>query len=55
MSANLQAVPATSAHEETPAAELRSIKDIIADLSKPIPARHLQTKRMGGTDITFIP
>lgn len=55
MSANLQAVPATTAQEQTQPAAIRSIKNIIADLSKPIAERHLQTKRMGGTEITFIP
>lgn len=33
---------------------VRSIKDIIADLSKPLEARHLKTRRQGGTEITFI-
>lgn len=32
----------------------RSIRDIEADLSKPIAARHLKTRKQGGTDITFI-
>jgi hypothetical protein len=44
--------------EVTPASSvkpLRSINEIISDLSKPISARHLQTKRQGGTDLTFIP
>lgn len=36
-------------------AELRSIRDIIKDLSKPIAARHLKNKRQGGSDLTFIP
>jgi len=32
----------------------RSIRAIIADLSKPLAQRHLKTRRQGGTDITFI-
>ncbi len=32
----------------------RSICEIIKDLSKPVAARHLQTKRQGGKDITFV-
>jgi hypothetical protein len=32
----------------------RSIRDIIADLSKPIVARHLKTRRQGGNEITYI-
>lgn len=32
----------------------RSIRDIIADLSKPIAARHLKTRRQGGTELTYI-
>jgi hypothetical protein len=33
---------------------MRSITDIIADLSKPLPDRFLKHKKMGGSDITFI-
>src|SRR5262245_57715778 len=32
----------------------RSIKAIIADLSKPIAARHLKTRRQGGTELTYL-
>lgn len=32
----------------------RSIKEIIADLSKPIPASVLKTKKVGGQEITYI-
>lgn len=32
----------------------RSIKDIIADLSKPLTKRHLKTRRQGGADLTYI-
>lgn len=34
---------------------LRSIKDIIEDLSKPIAAKHLKSKTLKGTKITFLP
>jgi hypothetical protein len=33
---------------------LRSIRAIIADLSKPLPKRHLKTRRQGGADLTYI-
>jgi len=33
----------------------RSINEIIADLRKPIAAKHLKTKKISGRDITFIP
>lgn len=39
----------------TKAPALRSIKDIIKDLSKPIADRHLQTKKQGSSELTFIP
>ena len=32
----------------------RSIREIIADLSKTVAARHLKTRRQGGTEITYI-
>lgn len=34
--------------------ELRSITDIITELSKPVAARHLKTRKQGGHDITYI-
>jgi len=34
--------------------ELRSIEDIIRELSKPIAPRHLKTRRQGGTELTYI-
>ncbi|MGI8653704.1 MAG: DUF1071 domain-containing protein [Pyrinomonadaceae bacterium] len=40
---------------EAAAVSLRSIADIIADLSKPIPDRLLKTKTVGGQKIRFIP
>lgn len=35
--------------------ELRSIKDIIADLSKPANPQRLKTRQQGGREITYIP
>src|SRR4029453_793232 len=32
----------------------RSIKDIIADLSKPLERRHLKTRKQGGAELTYI-
>ena len=32
----------------------RSIRDIITDLSKPLPKRHLKTRRQGGAELTYI-
>ena len=32
----------------------RSIRDIITDLSKPLPKRHLKTRRQGVTELTYI-
>ena len=34
--------------------ELRSIRDIVADLSKPVAKRHLRSRRQGGKDIKYI-
>ena len=34
--------------------ELRSIRDIVNDLSKPVANRHLRTRRQGGKDIKYI-
>ncbi len=41
--------------EAAAAVSLRSIADIIIDLSKPIPDRLLKTKTVGGQKIRFIP
>src|SRR5580765_8929588 len=35
-------------------APLRSITAIVADLSKPIPERHLRQRKQGGKDITYV-
>lgn len=45
----------TNTNTADAAASLRSIADIIADLSKPIPDRLLKTKTVGGQKIRFIP
>lgn len=33
---------------------LRSIRDIIADLSKPVAKRHLRSRKQGGKDILYV-
>ncbi len=40
--------------ESTSKFELRSIREIVADLSKPVAKRHLRTRRQGGKDIKYI-
>jgi hypothetical protein len=40
--------------EENVATEVRSIRDIIKDLSKPVAKRHLRTRKQGGKDLTYI-
>ena len=40
--------------ENTNKFELRSIREIVADLSKPVAKRHLRTRRQGGKDIRYI-
>lgn len=34
--------------------ELRSIREIVKDLSKPVAKRHLRSRKQGGRDITYI-
>jgi hypothetical protein len=46
---------ATQTAPEQPATALRSIREIVADLSKPIAQKHLKSKKQGGNTITFIP
>jgi hypothetical protein len=38
-----------------PAEGPRSIREIIADLSKPLAARHLKTRQQGGKTLTYLP
>ena len=33
---------------------MQSIKEIIENLSKPLAARHLRTRRQGGTELTYL-
>jgi hypothetical protein len=40
--------------EETAPEELRSIRDIIKDLSKPVAKRHLRTRKQGNQQIEYI-
>jgi len=37
-----------------PADGPRSIREIVADLSKPLAARHLKTRKQGGSTLTYI-
>ncbi len=41
--------------DTTEAATRRPLADILADLAKPIPQRHLRTKKQGGATLTFCP
>jgi hypothetical protein len=34
--------------------EIRSIRDIVKDLSKPVAHRHLRTRKQGGKELTYI-
>lgn len=34
--------------------ELRSIREIVKDLSKPIAQKHLKQRKQGGTELTYI-
>jgi hypothetical protein len=40
--------------KETSKPELRSIRDIVKDLSKPIAQKHLRTRRQGGKEINYL-
>jgi hypothetical protein len=44
----------TETAKETSKSELRSIRDIVKDLSKPIAQKHLRTRRQGGKEITYL-
>lgn len=47
----------TGIEEQTPPAEegkLRSIREIVRDLTKPVAKRHLRTRRQGGKEIAYI-
>lgn len=40
--------------EDKTKSELRSIRDIVKDLSKPIAQKHLRKRRQGGKEITYL-
>lgn len=40
--------------EENVSTELRSIRDIIKDLSKPVAKRHLRTRKQGGKELNYL-
>ncbi|MDQ4123726.1 MAG: RAD52 family DNA repair protein [Acidobacteriota bacterium] len=58
MAAENQAIETEPQAEETVKTsnkiELRSIRDIIKDLRKPISPRHLRTRKQGGKELTYI-
>lgn len=39
---------------KTESTELRSIRDIVKDLSKPVAKRHLRSRKQGGKELTYI-
>ncbi|HLM00646.1 MAG TPA: Rad52/Rad22 family DNA repair protein [Pyrinomonadaceae bacterium] len=39
---------------KTESTEMRSIRDIVKDLSKPVAKRHLRTRKQGGKELTYI-
>lgn len=39
---------------KTESTELRSIREIVKDLSKPVAKRHLRTRKQGGKELTYI-
>lgn len=41
-------------NEENFSHELRSIREIIKDLSKPVAKRHLRSRKQGGKELTYI-
>ncbi len=43
-----------SADREKPNLELRSIREIVKDLSKPLAQKHLRKRRQGGKEITYL-
>ena len=51
----LQAVDQPSTRPEWYKPPQRPIAEIIADLSKPIPSKYLDTRRQGNTNLTYLP
>src|SRR5262249_23234406 len=49
-----QLQPVVDGNDDVVIISPRSIREIIADLSKPLAQRHLKTRKQGGHDITFI-
>lgn len=41
-------------NEENASTELRSIREIVKDLSKPVAKRHLRTRKQGGKELTYL-
>lgn len=54
-SEQIQSVTITnSLNEDGGARYPRSVKDIIADLSRPLAERHLKTRKQGGSTLTYV-
>lgn len=47
-------ITADSINEEILSNELRSIREIVKDLSKPVAKRHLRSRKQGGREIQYI-
>ncbi len=47
-------MPEEKTSEETTSTELRSIREIIKDLSKPLAQKHLRKRRQGGKEISYL-
>lgn len=54
MTATVNEYETTENGEEKINQELRSIREIIKDLSKPIAQKHLRKRRQGGKEITYL-
>jgi len=51
---SLEAENQSEFNEEKLKIDLRSIRDIVKDLSKPIAQKHLRKRRQGGKEITYL-
>lgn len=47
-------IPEESPQSAVETNQLRSIRDIVKDLSKPVAKRHLRTRKQGGKELTYI-
>lgn len=51
---NNETLTAGELNAQNESTELRSIREIIKDLSKPVAKRHLRTRKQGGKELTYI-